>query len=58
VFTKINQEAELGIIISKKCKNVSDDEAYSYIGGYCLALDLTAACNLVFNNKKILLYLK
>lgn len=46
VFKEVNHEVELGVIIGKKCKNVSKDEAMSYVGGYCLALDLTAMCNL------------
>ncbi|XP_067645153.1 oxaloacetate tautomerase FAHD1, mitochondrial isoform X2 [Eurosta solidaginis] len=46
VFTKVAHEVELGVIIGKKCKNVSKEEALSYVGGYCLALDMTAQCNL------------
>ncbi|XP_058062998.1 acylpyruvase FAHD1, mitochondrial isoform X2 [Anopheles bellator] len=38
---KINFEAELGVIIGKRCANVTADQAMSYIGGYCLALDMT-----------------
>lgn len=32
------------MIIGKKCKNVSKSEAMQYVGGYCLALDMTAQC--------------
>lgn len=39
-------EVELGVVIGKKCKNVSRDEALSFVGGYCLALDMTAQCDL------------
>ncbi|XP_005190578.1 acylpyruvase FAHD1, mitochondrial isoform X2 [Musca domestica] len=46
VFTKVAHEVELGVVIGKKCKNVSRDEALSFIGGYCLALDMTAQCDL------------
>lgn len=35
-------EIELGVIIGKRCKNVTKDEAMQYVGGYCLALDLIA----------------
>lgn len=41
VFGAINYEAELGVVIGKKCNNVSPDQAMSYVAGYCLALDMT-----------------
>lgn len=41
-------EVELGVVIGKKCKNVSVADAKTYIGGYCLGLDLSAFCELVF----------
>lgn len=41
VFGAINYEAELGVVIGKKCSNVSPDQAMSYVAGYCLALDMT-----------------
>lgn len=37
----VNHEVELGVIIGKKCKKVSESNAIDYIGGYCLALDMT-----------------
>jgi len=40
-------EVELGVVIGKPCKNVSKADAMNYVAGYCLALDLTAQCNLV-----------
>ncbi|XP_073819404.1 oxaloacetate tautomerase FAHD1, mitochondrial isoform X2 [Musca autumnalis] len=46
VFTKVAHEVELGVVIGKHCKNVSRDEALSFVGGYCLALDMTAQCEL------------
>ncbi|XP_037825642.1 acylpyruvase FAHD1, mitochondrial isoform X1 [Lucilia sericata] len=46
VFTKVAYEVELGVIIGKHCKNVSKAEALNYVGGYCLALDMTAQCAL------------
>ncbi|CAG9772658.1 unnamed protein product [Ceutorhynchus assimilis] len=45
-FTTVNEEIELGVIIGKKCKNVSEQEAMDYVGGYCAALDMTAACQM------------
>lgn len=44
VFTKVYHEVELGVVISQTCKNVSIEEASKYVGGYCLALDLTGMC--------------
>lgn len=42
IHANVLHEIELGVIIGKRCKNVSKDEAMQYAGGYCLALDLTA----------------
>ena len=39
---EIHHEIELGVIISKQCKRVDKDSAMDYVGGYCLALDMTA----------------
>ncbi|XP_014271460.1 oxaloacetate decarboxylase, mitochondrial [Halyomorpha halys] len=39
---EVHHEIELGVIIGQKCKNIKPNEANNYIGGYCLALDLTA----------------
>lgn len=41
VFGAINYEAELGVVIGKKCSNVSPDQAMNYVAGFCLALDMT-----------------
>ncbi|XP_069678945.1 oxaloacetate tautomerase FAHD1, mitochondrial-like [Periplaneta americana] len=38
---EIIQEVELGVVIGKHCKKVSEHEAMEYIAGYCLALDMT-----------------
>lgn len=46
-FKDVKHEIELGVIIGKRCKNVSEKEAMDYVGGYCLGLDMTAACYLV-----------
>ncbi|KAI4460075.1 acylpyruvase [Holotrichia oblita] len=43
---EITQEVELGVIIGKTCKKVPESEAMSYVGGYCLALDMTAMSEL------------
>lgn len=46
VFTKVAYEVELGVVIGSRCKNISKSEAMDHVSGYCLALDLTAQCNL------------
>lgn len=38
----LHHEVELGVVIGKRCKNVSQKEALDYVLGYCLALDITA----------------
>ena len=38
----LHHEVELGVIIEKKCKNVSQKNALDYVLGYCIALDITA----------------
>lgn len=37
-----NYAVELGFYISQKASNVSQSEAFEYIEGYCLALDMTS----------------
>ncbi|CAF2047449.1 unnamed protein product [Rotaria magnacalcarata] len=41
-WDEVHHEVELGVIIDKKCQNVSKEEAEEYIAGYCLALDMTS----------------
>ena len=38
----LHHEVELGIVIGKKCKNVSQKDALDYVLGYLVALDVTA----------------
>lgn len=40
--TEFQYEVELGIVIGSLAKNVTESEALKYIGGYVLALDMTA----------------
>jgi acylpyruvate hydrolase len=47
----VNQETELGVVVGKTCRNVTEEEAKKAIGGYCLALDMTEVKHLV--RKKI-----
>lgn len=39
---KVDWEVELAVIIGRKCKDVSEKDAYRYIGGYTVANDLSA----------------
>jgi 2-keto-4-pentenoate hydratase/2-oxohepta-3-ene-1,7-dioic acid hydratase in catechol pathway len=38
----LHHEVEMGVVIGKKCKNVSKEEALDYVLGYLVALDITA----------------
>lgn len=42
----VNEEIELGVVIGKKCKKAAECTAMDYVGGYCIALDMTATCKL------------
>lgn len=37
----MHEEVELGVIIGQRCKNIPESQSLQYVGGYCLALDLT-----------------
>jgi 2-keto-4-pentenoate hydratase/2-oxohepta-3-ene-1,7-dioic acid hydratase in catechol pathway len=39
---RVTAEAEIGVIIGKTCRCISEDEARSFIAGYCLIIDMTA----------------
>ncbi len=36
----LNYEGEYAVVIGKTCRNVTPDEAWDYIGGFCPALDM------------------
>jgi len=38
----IHHEVELGVVIRRKCKNISKKDAMNYVLGYLVALDITA----------------
>lgn len=38
----VSAEGELALIIGKRCRHVSEDEALSYVAAYTISLDLTA----------------
>jgi 2-keto-4-pentenoate hydratase/2-oxohepta-3-ene-1,7-dioic acid hydratase in catechol pathway len=39
---RVTAEAEIGVIIGRTCRLVSERDAPDYIAGYCLILDMTA----------------
>lgn len=39
---RVTAEAELGLVIGKECRNVSEDDAPGYLAGVCLIIDMTA----------------
>jgi 2-keto-4-pentenoate hydratase/2-oxohepta-3-ene-1,7-dioic acid hydratase in catechol pathway len=39
---ELHYEAELGVVIGRACRNVSEDEALDYVGGYTCVNDVTA----------------
>ncbi len=41
-YRGIDHEVELAVIVNKKCKNVSINDAYNFILGYSVFLDITA----------------
>jgi 2-keto-4-pentenoate hydratase/2-oxohepta-3-ene-1,7-dioic acid hydratase in catechol pathway len=46
---RVTAEAELGVVIGKTCRDVSVEEAMSYVAGVCLILDMTAEDMVVKN---------
>lgn len=50
---RVTAEAELGVVIGRTCRNVSQDEALSYVAGVCLVLDMTAE-DMVLKNPRYL----
>ncbi|NIO42741.1 MAG: fumarylacetoacetate hydrolase [Burkholderiales bacterium] len=39
---RVTAEAEIGVIIGRTCRCISEQEAQSFIAGYCLIIDMTA----------------
>ncbi len=39
---RVTAEAEIGVIIGRTCRDVSEQQAPDYLAGYCLILDMTA----------------
>lgn len=45
----VHQEVELGVVIGTRGRDISEEKASEFIGGYCLALDMTDAAVMVRN---------
>lgn len=41
-YKRVDHEVELAVVVKNKCKNISTTEAYSYVLGYTIFLDITA----------------
>jgi 2-keto-4-pentenoate hydratase/2-oxohepta-3-ene-1,7-dioic acid hydratase in catechol pathway len=39
---RVTAEAEIGVIIGRQCRFVSEEQAPDYVAGYCLIIDMTA----------------
>lgn len=39
---RVTAEAEIGVVIGRTCRFVSEEEAPNYVAGYCLIIDVTA----------------
>lgn len=39
--SELHHEVELGVVIGKAGKSISESQAMCHVGGYCLALDMT-----------------
>lgn len=42
VFEKVTAEAELGVVIGRRTKDISQEEAFSHVAGFLPVLDMTA----------------
>lgn len=40
--SRVTAEAELGVVIGRTCRRVSEADALEYVAGYCLIIDMTA----------------
>ena len=50
---EVNEEVELGVIIGRKCKKIPESSVLQFVGGYCLALDLTEVRLMVSSIAKV-----
>ena len=51
-FNRVDHEVELAFILSKRCKKISSENAFDYIQGYSIFLDITARKMQIFDRNK------
>jgi 2-keto-4-pentenoate hydratase/2-oxohepta-3-ene-1,7-dioic acid hydratase in catechol pathway len=51
-FNQVDHEVELAFILSKKCKKISSENAFDYIQGYSIFLDITARKMQIYDRNK------
>ena len=51
-FNRVDHEVELAFTISKRCKKVSSEDAFDFIQGYSIFLDITARKMQIFDRNK------
>ena len=51
-FNRVDHEVELALILSKKCKKISAEDAFDYILGYSIFLDITARKMQIYDRNK------
>ena len=51
-FNRVDHEVELAFILSQRCKKVSSENAFDYIQGYSIFLDMTARKMQIFDRNK------
>ncbi|MFX1375384.1 MAG: fumarylacetoacetate hydrolase family protein [Promethearchaeota archaeon] len=51
-FNRVDHEVELAFILSDKCKKISSENAFDYIQGYSIFLDITARKMQIYDRNK------
>lgn len=51
-FNRVDHEVELAFILSKRCKKISAENAFDYIQGYSIFLDITARKMQIYDRNK------
>ena len=51
-FNRVDHEVELAFILSKRCKKIWSENAFDYIQGYSIFLDITARKMQIFDRNK------
>jgi 2-keto-4-pentenoate hydratase/2-oxohepta-3-ene-1,7-dioic acid hydratase in catechol pathway len=51
-FNRVDHEVELAFVMKKKCKKISSTNAFEYIQGYSVFLDITARKMQIFDRNK------